>query len=398
MGKNTLPLGFAFALGWLAGWGPPAQALHAADETPIDQQIGVILAIDKEGAGNEKGTAAWEQLASRDAYAIPALLGAIDRANPIAANYLRSAVDAVAERALHENSPMPAGEFEKFLADTEHLPRSRRLAFELLASVDPSAKDRWIPKFLLDPSPELRREGVAYWVGQAEAALADGKNQEALALFQKALQGAVDEDQTKSISKRMEELGEKVDLATHFGLVQDWKVIGPFDNTGEKGFDVVYPPETVLDFAAKYPGKNGEVAWKDYITKDAMGTLDLLEAIEQGKGVIAYAVTNFRLDAPRQAQIRFGTPNGWKLWVNGELIFARDEYHSGNQFDQYSYDVDLKAGDNLVLFKCCQNEQTETWTNVWGFQLRVCDSSGTAVLATNRPDVVEDPPKPEEED
>jgi hypothetical protein len=32
--------------------------------------------------------------------------------------------------------------------------------------------------------------------------------------------------------------------------------------------------------------------------------------------------------------------------------------------------------------KCCQDEQKEEWTVEWEFQLRVCDSTGTAILAT----------------
>jgi hypothetical protein len=32
------------------------------------------------------------------------------------------------------------------------------------------------------------------------------------------------------------------------------------------------------------------------------------------------------------------------------------------------------------LLKICQNEQTEDWAQRWEFQVRICDSSGTAVL------------------
>jgi hypothetical protein len=37
--------------------------------------------------------------------------------------------------------------------------------------------------------------------------------------------------------------------------------------------------------------------------------------------------------------------------------------------------------------KLCQNEQKEKWTVEWEFQLRVCDSTGTAILSTDRPDI-----------
>jgi hypothetical protein len=33
----------------------------------------------------------------------------------------------------------------------------------------------------------------------------------------------------------------------------------------------------------------------------------------------------------------------------------------------------------VILVKCCQNEQTETWTVEWQFQLRISDENGTAI-------------------
>ncbi len=44
----------------------------------------------------------------------------------------------------------------------------------------------------------------------------------------------------------------------------------------------------------------------------------------------------------------------------------------------------MEKGKNTILVKLCQNEQKEKWTVQWEFQLRVCDSTGTAILATDR--------------
>ena len=53
--------------------------------------------------------------------------------------------------------------------------------------------------------------------------------------------------------------------------------------------------------------------------------------------------------------------------------------------DQYVGRGELKAGNNVILLKICQNEQTEAWAQDWKFQLRVCDASGKAILASDRP-------------
>jgi hypothetical protein len=99
------------------------------------------------------------------------------------------------------------------------------------------------------------------------------------------------------------------------------------------------------------------------------------------KSAVGYAAADFFSESDRPAEIRIGCKNGWKVWLNGELLFARDEYHRGAKLDQYKLPCQLKKGKNTILVKCCQNEQTEQWTVEWEFQLRVCDATGTAILA-----------------
>jgi hypothetical protein len=66
------------------------------------------------------------------------------------------------------------------------------------------------------------------------------------------------------------------------------------------------------------------------------------------------------------------------------LLFGRDEYHRGIRIDQYILPIQLKRGKNTLLVKACQNEQEQDWTVQWQFQLRICDSTGTAIHSTDR--------------
>jgi hypothetical protein len=93
-----------------------------------------------------------------------------------------------------------------------------------------------------------------------------------------------------------------------------------------------------------------------------------------------YASTSWKSDREQNVEVRLGTPNAWKLWVNGKLVFEREEYHRSSAMDQYKVPVSLKAGENILLLKVCQNEQTQDWAQKYQFQLRVCDSTGSAVL------------------
>lgn len=361
-----------------------ADRVVASGDASFQSALETLLSVRGEGEGNVEAAEAWRIVARRDASAIPSILSAMDRAGPLAANWLLSAVDAICERTDRADSPYPVDEVRAFLADASQNARARRIAFELLAKIDPADAKSLVPEFLHDPSPELRREAVAHWTGAAELAFGAGDLRDAKENFAKALSGAVDQDQVDLLAKRLGECGVSVDKAAHYGFVRRWMIVGPFDNRDEKGYFVAYPPEASIDYSAEYDGKSGRVAWRSHISSDAMGRVDLNQAVGAEKGVVAYASTTFTLDRPRRVQIRLSTPNGWKLWVNGRYVFGREEYHSGESFDQHEHDVEMQAGENQILVKCCQNEQTEEWAGDWRFALRVCDPSGAAVSSTTR--------------
>jgi hypothetical protein len=174
-------------------------------------------------------------------------------------------------------------------------------------------------------------------------------------------------------------LGDKVDLQKHFGFLTKWRIIGPFDNKMFIGFEAVYAPEKSVDLAAKLQGQSGEVSWAEISTADDFGILDIAKSVAPHKGAVMYLATTFNSDRDRAVEVRLGTPNAWKVWVNGQFAFGRDEYHRGMAVDQYRVKATLKAGDNVILVKLCQNEQTEDWAQRYQLQLRVSDSSGIAI-------------------
>lgn len=352
----------------------------------LADHLKTLQAVGDQGAGNQAATAAWKEVAESDASQLTTILAALDGANPIASNWICAAVDAIAERELAKTGKLPAGDLQNFVLATEHAPRARRLAFELLTSVDAKAPDRLVPGFLQDPSVEFRRDAVARLIDEGTALLAKEKKQEAANVFAKALEGARDLDQVQKLAEDLKKLGRPVDLPRHFGFLMNWKLIGPFDNTGEKAFDVAYPPETEIDLAAKYEGKDAQqVAWREFTTDDDLGTVDLNKAIGKLMGAVGYAATEFHSDAEQEVEFRLGSLCANKLWVNAELVGAHEIYHSGGPMDGYVARVKLRAGANQVLLKVCQNEQTQSWAQDWSFQIRVCDAAGTAILSTDRP-------------
>ena len=347
--------------------------------------LDTIRNVQSDGTGNVEAARAWRQLVQSDAAKLTDVLAALDGAGPLARNWLRSAVDAIAERTLEAGQPLGTQQLQRFVLNQKHDARARRLAYEWLIRADKTAADRLIPGMLHDPSVEFRRDAVARLLDQADTRLQAKENAAATDLLQQALSGARDDDQIKVIVKQLRALGQSVNLPRHFGFLMQWQIIGPFDNTQRKGFAEAFPPERGFESDAKYPGKSGVVTWVSHTTKDEYGMVDLNEPLGKLKETVAYARTEFVSDREQPVEFRLGCKNAWKLWVNGELLFGRDEYHRGMRLDQYRMLATLRRGKNRILLKICQNEQTESWTVEWQFQLRVCDTTGTAILSAARP-------------
>jgi hypothetical protein len=365
----------------LASTGSPTLAADEPFEPKsIAPQIDAIRAVDQFGKGSAEAAIAQKALSALPMAALPAVLAAIDSERPLAANHLRSAAESIVDRGLAAGVALPKDALLAFLKKTDGDPRARRFAFELLKRADAEAADALIPTFANDPSVELRRDAVNHLIDVAKKVLSGGDKESAKTAFRTALSSARAKDQVEAIVKELDDLGEKVDLPAHFGFVMSWRLAGPFDNAEKKGFPVAYVPETELRFDAKYDGKEGKtVEWVRHKTEDKYGVVDLNKALTNHKGAVTYAAAEFDSPEAREVDIRLGTPNAWKLWVNGQFVFGREEYHRGADIDQYKVRATLKPGRNVFLLKVCQNEQTEEWAQRWQFQLRVCDRAGTAI-------------------
>jgi hypothetical protein len=112
---------------------------------------------------------------------------------------------------------------------------------------------------------------------------------------------------------------------------------------------------------------------------DEVGVVDLKKALGHHKDAAAYAYTVIESDKEQPAEIRFGSITAIKVFLNGKQVFSNEEYHHGMGFDQYKAVATLKAGKNELLVKACQNDQKESFAQVWMFQLRLADATGGAL-------------------
>jgi hypothetical protein len=134
-----------------------------------------------------------------------------------------------------------------------------------------------------------------------------------------------------------------------------WHVIGPFDNSGQRGFDTVYPPENEIDFAKQYDGKGGEKAlWRDAAFNDA-AVNDLAALFKQKTNAVAYLYREIDCTGPVEMPLSFGSDDTLTVWLNGQKIISQNEYRACAP-DQASHKAHLNAGKNRLLLKICQGD------------------------------------------
>lgn len=308
------------------------------------------------------------------------VLSAMKDTSAVAKNWYLSLAQTVADR----NPQVSKEQLQQFYPRLSEDSTARYWAFEYVTRGDRALREQLLESMLADPCLELRYEAVELGLSRLKAAELD--DQATLARYRELLAAARLPSQIQDIATRMkEECHQEVDLLEHMGFLTDWRVVGPFDNVGQAGFNVVYGPESEyaerkLTDGSKYQGKSDvEIAWRETSTEAVDGAVDLNELFENAKGAIVYALANFACAEDVECEVRIGSPNACQVWVNGQRLISREVYHAGNQIDQYVAPVFLGEGVNTILVKVCQNEQTETWAQDWRFQLRFTDSSGLPI-------------------
>jgi hypothetical protein len=172
------------------------------------------------------------------------------------------------------------------------------------------------------------------------------------------------------------------------GFVANWLICGPFPNPGErpdnKGFDTDYLKADGGE-AAFVPSVGKEIKgggldgsktvkfqpYKASGTDIIFGDVNFLGIEPTQEKVVTYSACWLDSDADKDVEIRVGSDDGYKLWLNHALIGTVHEYRA-MEMDQETYKVKLTKGKNLLLIKVDQD------TGEFQFMLRVVGADGKA--------------------
>jgi hypothetical protein len=154
-------------------------------------------------------------------------------------------------------------------------------------------------------------------------------------------------------------------LYEKYGLIRDWHVIGPFDNSRGMGFHLDHVSE--VDLNATCEAIQQEVRWREIRSNHPVGIVNLRECeFSPSQEVLAYAVTFIDLHEERDLVIQAGADDTLTLWLNGERLIHRQE-RRGFRPDQHAVPATFRKGRNEILVKVCQAR------GAWVFSVRVLD-------------------------
>jgi hypothetical protein len=152
-------------------------------------------------------------------------------------------------------------------------------------------------------------------------------------------------------------------------LESNWMVLGPFAANTVSGFEHQFAPEKEINLDLTYKGVKKQIQWRSADDGNFDGYVDLKSIFDYRYWTVSYGAVYAFTPEERKVQIRLGTDESFKLWLNDELISQR-YYHRAAVVDNDIVTVVLRPGYNKLLLKVTNTDLE------WGFYFRITDESG----------------------
>ena len=136
-------------------------------------------------------------------------------------------------------------------------------------------------------------------------------------------------------------------------------LLGTWDNDQGKGFDALHAPESEIDLSKRYPGSIVDIGWRTDYPIDPRGKVHLHSVLSPNHWQVAYAATAVDVAKAGEYELRIGTTDPIKVWVNEVLVFSGRRL-SVWHFDAVGIPLTLRKGVNRVLIKSA-HDNSDAW-------------------------------------
>jgi tetratricopeptide (TPR) repeat protein/transglutaminase-like putative cysteine protease len=174
------------------------------------------------------------------------------------------------------------------------------------------------------------------------------------------------------------------------GFLDQWFVVGPFDNEAKSSLFSRFGPEldlrTPLNLQKTYEGKEHPLPWRHFPDVASFGWLDLGNALRPSEKVCGYATTFVRArpgkkgeEREQKATLWVGAGGSFRAFWNGDDVLADVEYRALDA-DRLSANITLRPGWNRLTLKICGDEEGPM------AQARIGDEHGGALAVEQKAD------------
>jgi hypothetical protein len=167
------------------------------------------------------------------------------------------------------------------------------------------------------------------------------------------------------------------------GFVANWLIAGPFPNPGDRpdntgfgtdylksnGGEAGFTPTAGMEIKVEGGAAVKFLPYNTTGTDIIFGDVAHLKIEPTQEKILVYCACWLDSDADKNVEIRVGSDDGYKLWINHQLIAEVHEYRA-MEMDQETHKVKLNKGKNLILIKVDQD------TGEYQFMLRVVGADG----------------------
>jgi tetratricopeptide (TPR) repeat protein len=199
-----------------------------------------------------------------------------------------------------------------------------------------------------------------------------------LDFLQKLTQGTEESGTLKAMAwsilgeyyQQLGDLRKTKESFSNMNAINQWAVIGPFQNISASGFDKVFPPEEEFNPTQTYRGKNNvPCKWFKLSATSPSNWIDFQRYFAYTDAI--FYANNFVYSPKEQpVQVRIGTSGFLKAFLNDDPLIS-DLQETNNGLDTYIIEASLQKGWNRFLLKCGYSEISNC-----NFLMRITDSRG----------------------
>lgn len=139
---------------------------------------------------------------------------------------------------------------------------------------------------------------------------------------------------------------------TKLGLVTQWYLAGPFENSAMEGLQRVDEPQKAFSLDTPLQGVFANLHWLPYDAAPYAGAINLSHRIAPATNAVSFLVANISVKAEQSALLQIASATPFKAWLNAQFVAQQNDFMAyPTAPEANAFLVKLQKGDNQIVVK-----------------------------------------------